>query len=390
MVQGHRIPERLLVDHHGFVDPIFFRDGVPVVIDDIGEISSLLPLGRQGHVLGRHSEGASRIDVRTVGRELPALELVAVFRRLSRGDRNRIAGCIELLGFHAPGAAVQLVGHDVVGHVLRVEVHILSDSVGERDIASGQVGGGAPRHQAVLAAVDGLLLGQLAQDFGDAHLRIRAHGLGVLLRILILPSVTQPELNGSEVLRLDHHRAVHVVPVIARNLIGDEGYALDVVLRDIAALHCPLVRIKDDLPMRTFTRDDAVLEAVGPLDNAVLLGGDEAVLFVDPHGPPEVNLSRAHLVSPLAGAVGVRIRVGALQVVEVRLLTGLRSRHSDFVFSGNRGSIGVRGRSADGYLALCNASHSAPVVYRSDGRIVRSPDDLTDRSIGREFRGQVD
>ena len=26
LVQGHYVPERLLVDHHGFVDPIFFRD----------------------------------------------------------------------------------------------------------------------------------------------------------------------------------------------------------------------------------------------------------------------------------------------------------------------------------------------------------------------------
>ena len=35
LVQGHRIPERLLVDHHGFVDLIFFCDGVPVVINGI-------------------------------------------------------------------------------------------------------------------------------------------------------------------------------------------------------------------------------------------------------------------------------------------------------------------------------------------------------------------
>ena len=136
MVQGHRISEGLAIDHHGFVDPIFFRDGVPVVIDNVGEISSLLPLSHQGHILTRHSEGFSRCDVDTISRELPTLELVAVLLWLSVSDSHSIAGCVKHLGVRVPGAAAQIVGHAVVGHILRVEVHVLSDGVGEIDVGS--------------------------------------------------------------------------------------------------------------------------------------------------------------------------------------------------------------------------------------------------------------
>ena len=136
LVQAHRISEGLAIDHHSFVDPIFFRDGVPVVIDNVGEISSLLPLSHQGHIFTRHSEGFSRCDVVTISRELPTLELVAVLLWLSVSDSHGIAGCVEHLGVRVPGTAVQIVSHAVVGHILRVEVHVLSDGVGELDVGS--------------------------------------------------------------------------------------------------------------------------------------------------------------------------------------------------------------------------------------------------------------
>ena len=216
---------------------------------------------------------------------------------------------------------------------------------------------------------------------------IRAHGLGDFLRILILAGVAQPELDGGEVLCLDLHRAVHVVLFVVRDLVGDESYALNVVLRDVSAFHCPLVRVEDDVPMVTRTGNDTVLETVGPLDNAILLGGDEAVLVVDPHGPREVNLSRAHRIAPFAGIVGVRIRVRALQVEEVRALAGLGSRHADFVLGGHRSACYC---SANDRLTFGDSGHSSPAVYRGDGQIIRRPDDLADRPVRRELRGQVD
>ena len=102
------------------------------------------PLGRQGNIGLGHREDVTRPNGGLIGRFLPAGELVAGLLGRLVGDGHHIASGVERLGVRAPGAAVQLVGHDVVSHVLRIEVHILSDSVGERDIASGQAAIGAP------------------------------------------------------------------------------------------------------------------------------------------------------------------------------------------------------------------------------------------------------
>ena len=138
LTQGHRIPERLLADNHGFVNPIFFRDGVPVVIDGIGEISTLLPLGRQGHVLGRHNEGVSRSDVRTVGRELPALELVTGLLGPFTCDSHSITCDVSILGICFPRTSSQIIAHAILSHVFRVEVRILLHREGELGLIARQ------------------------------------------------------------------------------------------------------------------------------------------------------------------------------------------------------------------------------------------------------------
>ena len=138
LLQAHRISEGLAIDHRSFADPIFFRDGVPVVIDNVGEISSLLPLGRQGHVLGRHNEGVSRSDVRIVGRELPALELVTGPLGLLACDNHSITCGVAILGIGFPRTLSQIIIHEVLSHVLGIEVRILLHREGEPDLIARQ------------------------------------------------------------------------------------------------------------------------------------------------------------------------------------------------------------------------------------------------------------
>ena len=172
------------------------------------------PLGRQGYVGLRHGEDAARLKDRLIGRLLPTGELVASLLRLLAGDGHHIAGCVERPGVRVPGTTVQVVGHDVVSHVLRVEVHVLSDSVGEQDIASGQVAVGAPCDQAVRAAVDSLRVGQAAHAAGDAHRLALAHRFAALVLVGRRTGVPQIEPGRSEPLGLDHDLAVHVIAII--------------------------------------------------------------------------------------------------------------------------------------------------------------------------------
>ena len=189
---------------------ILQRSVVKLVLDGVLDRR---PLGRQSNVGLGHGEDASRLNGGVVGRFLPAGKLVASLLRLLGGDGYHIAGCVECLGVRAPGAAVQVVGHDVVGYVLRVEVHVLGDSIGELDVGSGQVAVGAPCDQAVRAAVDGLRVGQAAHAAGDAHRLALAHRFAALVLVGCRTGVPQIEPGRSEPLGLDHDLAVHVIAI---------------------------------------------------------------------------------------------------------------------------------------------------------------------------------
>ena len=171
-------------------------------------------MGRQGNVGLGHREDAARLNDRLIGRLLPTGKLVAGLLGLLAGDGHHIAGCVERPGVRVPGTTIQIVGHDVVGHVLRVEVHVLSDSVGERDIASGQVAISAPCNQAVRAAAGGRRLRQAAHTAGDAHLGTLSHRGAVLEFEIRRAGVPQVEAGSRPSLCLDDDPAVHMVAVL--------------------------------------------------------------------------------------------------------------------------------------------------------------------------------
>ena len=256
-------------------------------------------MGRQGYVGLGHGEDATRLDDRLI-RLLPAGELVANLLGLLAGDGHHIAGCVERPGIRAPGTTVQIVGHDVVGHVLRVEVHVLSDSVGERDIASGQVAISAPCNQAVRAAAGGRRLRQAAHTAGDAHRPALAHRFAALVLVGRRACVPQVEPGRGQPLGLDHDLAVHMVAVIVvRDFVRNERYALNVVCGDVAAINSYLVGVENVVPGIGSLGNDAAGHARGPLYDTVRLGGDVAVLLVvGPYRSCNVNLSESQASSP--------------------------------------------------------------------------------------------
>ena len=271
-------------------------------------------MGRQSYIVPRHSEGGSRTNQRVVSRNFPTSELVSVFRRLSRGNRNQFASGIEGFRVRVPRAAIRIVGHDVISHVLRIEVHVLSNSAGERDIGSSQVAISAPCDQAVRTAVGDLRFGQAAHAAGNAHRFALAHRFAALVLVGSRTGVPQVKPGRCESFGLNHDLAIYMIAItIVRNFVRNERYALDVFRSDIATFNGSFVSFENIVPGISSLGNNAARHVFGPLDDTIWLGGDIAILIVvDPHCSLNVDLSISQAGAPLIRVVGVRIRSGRL------------------------------------------------------------------------------
>ena len=121
--------------------------------------------------------------------------------------------------------------------------------------------------------------------------------------ILYIPQI---EGSGGGLLSLNNDLTVYMVDIIIlRNLIRDKRNALDVVFRDIAtdsALEC----VKNDIPVRTRPRDNAVVEPAWPFDDTILLGGNKAIDSV-PLRISHIDAAVSYCFSPVVCPIRSRI-----------------------------------------------------------------------------------